>query len=412
MTGTDDIEREWMGTPRTQKVIPVENPQLGVTYGDFAQGTARRVFVPRTIHIQESHSRDAIAEALLWMKSALRSAEQDWVDPHIQIWPIKEWATLVAMLAGFASLLPLGLVLLRTRLFSSIRCPVSGSPAPAGAYSCVGKPYFKFLAINGILMWLYLPLIFGLFGLHVYVVQIDKLFPMMMVNGTVWWFVGINVIGFFIFWRWFEKQARESGLTLLDLGISYRDDRFALGWVQIGKTILLAVFLFLFAYLCEHLLESIFIVDFRFIFPFASDLTPYRALMFLLYFPFLLIGFVLLGVFLHGQLRRPRKETWLKTFVSWSLSNTFALVAPLILFLMIQYVPLFTVGVIPFVGPGGMLASFTMNLFHIIGVLIMTTPISTWFYQLTGKIYLGAFVNAALVTWMFTSSQVIAPIPV
>lgn len=69
------------------------------------------------------------------------------------------------------------------------------------------------------------------------------------------------------FWRWFEKQARESGLTLLGLGISYRDDRFALDWVQIGKTILLAVFLFLFVYLCEHLLESIFIVDFRFISP-------------------------------------------------------------------------------------------------------------------------------------------------
>jgi len=73
----------------------------------------------------------------------------------------------------------------------------------------------------------------------------------------------------------------------------------------------------------------------------------------------------------------------LKTFVFWSLSNIFALVAPLILFLMVQYVPLFTVGVIPFVGPGGMLASFTMNLFHIIGVLVMTTPISTWFYHST-----------------------------
>ena len=233
-----------------------------------------------------------------------------------------------------------------------------------------------------------------------------------MANGTVWWFVCINVIGFFIFRGWFKKQARESGLTLADLGISYRDDRFALDGARIGKTILLAVILFAFAYLSEHLLESIFIVDFRFIFPFASDLTPYRALMFLLYFPFLLIGFVLMGFFLHGQLRRPRKETWLKTFISWSFSNVFALVTPLILFLVIQYVPLFTTGFIPFVGPGGMLASFTMNLFHIIGVLIMTTPISTWFYQLTGRPYLGALVNAALVAWMFTSSQVIAPIPV
>jgi dienelactone hydrolase len=406
MTGTSDIEKEWMSTPQTLKVIPVENPQFGVTYGDFGQGTARRVFVPRSIHIQESHSRAAIAEALVWMKEALHPAERYWIDPHRQIWPIKEWATLVAMLAGLASLLPLGLLLLRMEWFRSIQGPASGK------YACSKEFYLRSVAVNGLLMWLYLPLIFVLFGLHVYVVRIDKLFPMMMVNGIVWWFVCINAIGFFIFRRWFKKQARESGLTLLDLGVSYREDRFVLEGARIGKTLLLAVILFAFVYLCEHLLERVFIVDFRFIFPFASDLTPYRALMFLLYFPLILIGFVLMGIFMHGQIRRSRRETWLGTFVSWSLSNIFALIAPLILFMSIQYVPLLAAGVIPFVGPGGMLASFTMNLFHIIGVLIMTIPISTWFYQLTGRIYLGALVDAALVTWMFTSSQVIAPIPV
>ena len=59
-----------------------------------------------------------------------------------------------------------------------------------------------------------------------------------------------------------------------------------------------------------------------------------------------------------------------------------------------------------------MLIAFTHNLFHIIGVLIMVIPISTWVYQLTGKIYLGAMVVAAIVTWMFVSSQVVAPIPI
>jgi len=59
-----------------------------------------------------------------------------------------------------------------------------------------------------------------------------------------------------------------------------------------------------------------------------------------------------------------------------------------------------------------MFIAYTHNLFHIIGVLILVTPISTWFYQLTGNIYLGAILNAALVTWMFVSSQVVAPIPV
>jgi hypothetical protein len=406
MTGTRDFETEWMDTPQTQAAIPAENPQFGVTYGDFDAGTARRVYMPRSIHIQESHHEGAIAEAVTWIRESLQPAQAYWIEAHSQIWQIKEAATLVAMLAGFAALLPLGLLLLRTRLFSPLQGPV------AGEYACTNREYFKYASINGLLMWLYLPLIFALFGLHVYVFQIDKLFPMMLVNGTVWWFLIINVIGFFIFRGWYKRRSRETGLTLDELGISYNEERFGIDWGKFGKTVLLAVILFLFAYASEHALEQIFIIDYRFVFPFASDLTAYRSLMFLIYFPFLLISFIFLGTFIHGILRRPQKGSWWKTFLNWSVINTLTLIVPLILFMLIQYVPLFLTGAIPFTGPGGMLANYTMSLFHIIGVLILVTPLSTWFYQLTGKIYLGAILNAALVAWMFTSSQVIAPIPV
>jgi dienelactone hydrolase len=406
MTGTADIEQEWMSSPQTQKVISVPHPTFGETYGDFESGTARRVFVPHITHIQESHNKAAIAETLEWMRQALLPDEKYWVDANKQTWQIKEWATLVAMLACFASLIPLSLMLIRTKFFADIQGTISQN------YACTGKPYFQMAVINGLLMWLYLPIIFVLFGIHVYVVQIDKAFPMMMVNGTVWWFLWINIIGFFIFRRWFKKKSQETGITLSEMGISFKEDSFFIDGAKIGKTILLALILIAFAYLCEHLLESLFIVDFRFLFPFASDLTPYRATLCLIYFPFLLIGFLQLSILLHGQMRRPQKDTWVSTYFSWSISNVLVLIIPLLIFLMIQYVPLFTTGFIPFVGPGGMFVSFVLNLFHIIIVLIAIIPLSTWFYQITGKIYLGAFVNAALVTWMFVSSQVIAPIPV
>lgn len=405
MTGVRDLETEWMVSPQTQAAFPVSAPDFGTVYGDFAAGTARQVVLLPTIHLLESHSRQGIAAAVTWMRAALAPDDAYWVDPARQIWEGKEWATLVAMLAGIASLLPLGLLLLRTRFFASLQGQVSE------AYACTRKEFYRHASLNGLLMWLYLPLIFTLFGLHVYVVQIDGLFPMMMVNGTVWWFVWMNVFGFLLLRGWLKRRNKKDGLTWADLGISFDRSRFALDWQAIGKTALLAAILFAFAYLFEHVLEQIFIVDYRFLFPFASDLTPYRAGMGLLYFPFLLAGFVLTGTFLHGQLRLPAKKTWGRTFLSWSAANTLALVVPLLLFLLIQYVPLFTTGAIPFVGPGGVLANFTMSLFHIIVVLVMVTPLSTWFFQLTGRPYLGAFVNAALVTWMFVSSQVIAPIP-
>jgi len=340
------------------------------------------------------------------MQQALEPSQDYWSDPLRQIWPIKEWATLVAMLAGIFSLLPLGALITRIKWFQSLK------GTQTYTYACSGRAYLVHAAVNGMLMWLYLPLIFVLFGIHVYLVKIDKAFPMMMVNAVVWWFLCINIIGFFIFRRWFKRQNRQQGLTLADMGISFKEEAFQLERPQMIKTAVAALLLFLFAYVAEHLLESIFIVDYRYIFPFASDLTAFRVRMWFLYFPFLLLGFIQTGVFLHGQIRRAPKSSRLATFCSWSLYNLAAMIVPLLLFLCIQYVPLFTTGFIPLVGPGGMFVSFVLNLFHIIIVLCMVIPISTWFFQLTGKIYLGAILNAALVAWMFTSSQVIAPIPV
>lgn len=406
MTATRDFEREWMQTAQSRKVFPVENPKLDQTYGDFNSGTARRVYMPQITHLRQSHSAAAVAQALEWMKRALNPAKDFWIPSDRQIWQIKEWCTLTAMIACFASLGPLGLMLLRTSFFSSLHTPISEN------YASAGKAYVKAAVLNGALMWLYFPIIFVLFGVHIYLVRIDKVFPLMITNGIVWWFLWINIIGFLFFRRWFKQENRECGLTLYDLGLSYQEERFALDGLKIAKTALLAAILFLFAYLSEHTLESIFIVDFRFIFPFASDLTAYRAKLWFTYFPFLLMGFALMGIFLHGQMRREQQSTWLKTFISWSTYNVLIMILPLILLLLLQYVPLFTIGRIPLVGPGGMLIAYTHNLFHIVGVLIMIIPLSTWFYQITGKIYLGAILNAALVTWMFVSSQVIAPIPV
>jgi hypothetical protein len=201
-------------------------------------------------------------------------------------------------------------------------------------------------------------------------------------------------------------------MNLSDLGVSYEKDRLTLGGGRIFRTVLLGGILFAFAYLSEYTLEKVWIVDFRFVWPFASDLTPYRWRMFFLYLPFLLACFLLTGPFLHGQLRRPKKDTWLKTFAGWSFWNVLALTGPLIILLAVQYVPLFATGFIPFEGPGGLFVVFMISLFHTLALLAITSVISTYFFLITGKIYLGALVNAALVAWMFASSQVIAPVPI
>jgi pimeloyl-ACP methyl ester carboxylesterase len=406
MTGTGHFVKEWMSTPQSRRAIANPAPQFGVTYGDFDLGTARRVVAPATVHVLEPHNRRAVAEALSWMRRALVPDETRWIDARKQMWEIKEWATLVAMLACFASLGPLGLLLLGTAFFRPIAVPLSP------ACVCGRATFVRGMIVNGLLMWLYLPLSLVLFAVHAYVVRIDRAFPMIIVDCIVWWFLWTNLIGALLVLRWYRRRARNDGVTLADMGVSFGGPRFALDWGLLGKTALLGLILCGAAYATEHVLEALLIVDFRFIFPFANDLTGYRVLMVLLYFPFLLAGFVLLGFFLYGQLRLPRAATLLRTFGRWSVSYVLVMITPLLLMLAVQYVPLFLADTIPLVGPGSMLVLLLINAIHVVAVLVMMIPLSTWFFLLTGRPYLGAFVNALLVAWMFASSQVIAPVPI
>jgi hypothetical protein len=171
MTATRDFEQQWMQTPRTRNVFPVKNPKLGKTYGDFENGTARRVYMPKITHLRQSHSSAAVTQSLEWMRSALKPAKEYWIPSKQQIWQIKEWSTLIAMLACFTSLGPLGLLLLRTSFFSSLQSAVPGN------YACTGRSYIKPVVVNGLLMCLYLPIIFVLLGVHLYLARIDKVFP-------------------------------------------------------------------------------------------------------------------------------------------------------------------------------------------------------------------------------------------
>jgi len=406
MTQTRDIEKEWMAAPQSLAAFGFANPKLSTTYGDFTKGTARRVVVPRITHVQESHSVAAIAETVEWLRQALNPPKHQWVDAHSQIWKIKELATLTAMLAGFAALLPLGLILIRLPFFAAIR------RRSRDRYQCTLRDYTLFASVNGILLWLYLPLILVLFAIHKYVVPIHQAFPMMMVNAVVWWLLWVNIIGLILFRRWYVRSAKPAGVSLSDLGVSFSGDGFFLDLRALAKAFLLALLLFGFMYVVELAAEKAFLVNYRFVYPFMNDLTLYRAGMFLLYWPFVLFCFLVTGAFLHGQIRRPADNGWLRTFAARSGYASLALCLPLVLFLAVQYVPLFISGFIPLVGPNGLFVAFVINLFPIVLLFAITAVLSTWLHQLTGKVYAGAILNSLIITWVFVSSQVIAPIPV
>lgn len=406
MTGTTDFEKEWMRTPVTRQVMPVDNPEFGVTYGSFADGTARRVYAPRTIHVLEMHHEGAVREALVWMRQALQPDPQYWLDEHDQIWHSKDYAQFLALIACFGLLLPLASLLLRLPFFRPLARPVAAPTV------CSRATLVRAVSINTVLEWLLLPLALVLFAIHVYVVPIDRLFPLMVVNAITFWFVLTNLIGLWLFLRWYRRLRADGGPDLCRLGLSDAPDGLVVSGSEVVRTLLLGIVLFGVVYAAEHVLESAFVVDLRYIFSYANDLTPRRWLLALQYAPLLFIGFIGMGVFLYGQLRLRPLSSPVTTCTKWSAVYVAVVVLPLVVLLAVQYVPLLLVNRIPLVGPGGMLTLLTINVFHIVGVLMLIIPVSTWLFLRTGRPWLGALVNALLVAWMFAGSQVVAPMPV
>ena len=88
------------------------------------------------------------------------------------------------------------------------------------------------------------------------------------------------------------------------------------------------------------------------------------------------------------------------------------MVIPIFVMLAAQYIPLFAAGIVPFTGPGSSLVGFMMNLEHMAVLLSLIIPVGAWLYRLTGNISAGAMTSAMITAWFFTTSSVIAPIPV
>jgi len=407
MTGTQDFEAEWMDSPQTLAAMGATGLQFDTTYGSFEDGTARRVHMTHTTHVGESFDKGALAEAVSWYSQALNPDVPLSIPADQQIWRIKEIGSLVAMIAGIFSLLPAAILLLGIKPFSVL------VGTPSSTYACDKKTFWKAFLINSVLTLLFLPLVMVIFGLHVYVVPIDKVFPMMMVNGVIFWFLVINIIGFFIFRSWVNKRrAIDPEVNYRELGLFETEDRIRLSWSKVWRAFLLAVVLFGFVYALEAIPEALMLIDFRYIFPYASDLTGYRLLMMALYFPLFLIGFLQVNILLQGQLRPKPGKSWLHTVVRKSIVGILFMVIPLAFYMALQYIPLYLTGFLPFVGPGGALVGFVINIEHMIVLLALMVPISSLLYEATGEVYTGAILNALIVTWMFTSSSVIAPLPI
>lgn len=356
---------------------PVEPERL---YGSLAEGSARILYQPVATHPGDHLSTQAIGDAVEWMQRALEGERE--LPPGDQIWYWKEIGTLLAFLGAILLIFPLGSYLLELPAFRA----VEGDPAPARGAEGMG--WWMAAAVT-----LVVPVVtyFWLNNTGSEFLSPSILLPQSVTNGILLWAVVNGLVTALLFGLWHVTRNREDGGAAA-YGLAWQDGSTG---GRMARSLLLAVCVVGGVHLLLSLSDFFFQTDFRFWVVALKPMSPLHLGVFLRYvLPFTLF-FVILGVALHGQLRREGDRPG-----ATMVRNAVLLGGGFAVLLLVQYVPLLSGRPLPLGEP-----LLTIVAFQFVPLLALVGLISTWFYRKTGTIWTGAFVNGLFVTWYIVAGQ-------
>jgi pimeloyl-ACP methyl ester carboxylesterase len=371
---------------------------VGKLYGSIADGTARKLYMPSTIHPGSHFSTEAIGNAIEWFQATLQGG--NGLPPADQIWYWKEIGNLIALIGMILLFFPVGGLLLRVGFFKELE------EAPSKLKSATGIAWWisaVILVAVPALTWFPFIDIFNKLGW-----KENAVFPENITTQIMIWALLVAVIAVVLFLVWHFAFNRKAKATASDYGLKWGKE---LNWRKIGKSFLLAFLVVFAGYLTLVFSAWLFTVDYRLWVFAVKPMSPLHFQIFLGYLiPFILF-FVALATVLHGQLRPTRNKGAEMSLGSEMAINWALLVLGFVILLLVQYIPLLTGGKLAFTSPPGpfvyVIPLFTIIAFQLLPLMTIVALAYTYFYRKTGHIYVGAFLGAMLVTWIIVASQAI-----
>ena len=389
---------------------PVE---WNITYGDFTDGSARRMELIQTNHRLTTHDRHALSATMEWLAIAL-DVETDLASTDL-VYMIKETLVLFSMLASLSSMLPLFLLLGRLKFFESLSQPLSKSGS--GNVKMLAPKSRWFAAITSILIsGLSFPFLSQL-G-HGLIPFPENIFRMTVGNGYITWLTFLMVVSLIMLLVWYHHgKGRQQKWKLSDLGLGGKFEKgIAISrpinkpFRIIPKAILMAFILTGMMYTLVCISTVLFKLDFRFIWPLFRPFSRLRFSQFLVYLPFYTAFFTVnAGVKLYGQLRLPEFSRPALTQLVWWLYSVLVMLGGVLIIALVEYIPFF-MGI----GPG--IDVFIAPLFGgpFMSIMILLVPqfalfffISTWLFRKSGTVYTGSFVLAILASWVLCGGSAV-----
>ena len=363
-----------------------DKAQWNKTYGNFADGSARRMELLITNHRLTTHNVHGLQVALDWFDQAIGLPKN--IGSSI-IAKNKEYLVLASMMLVLGSLFPLMAYLLELDLFADVRQDLPSKE------SMPGKSGFKKGALITILIsGATFPFMTQL-G-HALLPLPEKIFRMTVGNGFLGWYL-LLIIVMLITSFISRKQNQKKGIET---------EKFDLRVFL--KSLLLACVMIVYMYIINLLYYRIFDLDLRFIWPFFREFTFERFGQFLVYLPVFGLFYYLNNTKIMRDLRtQATYEKGLSGFLKNWLINFALMAGGVLLVVLIEYIPFFAN-----IGPGADVLFGSTFGGPFMSILILFVPqvmffsiLCTYAYRSTGRAYTGAMLAAMLACWIVTGGS-------
>ena len=384
---------------RTVNSILDENQKLDVIelekfYGEIDKNTARVIYNERLLHPFQPYNNIATANQLIYFDKVFNSDVK--LDPYDQIWQWKELFTLLSMITSLIMLIPLTRFLLKLNFFSEL---VKEVPKPLPEQNRKGKVVFWSIFIIGatVACLTFIPMvdIAKIIFQKASNRELTWFFPQRMNNSVMLWATFNGVFGAILFFGSYHLFGRKAGIKKDSWGIKITN-------IEIVKTFLLGLLVFLIYYGILNVIHFIFHVDYRFWFMGVRIFQPQMLLVLAMYFPFFFVFFLSNSLRVNGAMRFENQPEWISRLVA-GLANS----SGLIMIIVIQYfVFLYTGSVF-----------WTTNwlsvnlLFGIVPMMFFLPYFNRVFFEMTGRIYLGPVITC-LIFIMILSTNTVVYLPI
>ena len=389
-----DLRTEFLG-------CSPEEAAWDTTFGDFEDGSARRIELLHTNHRLTTHDTHGMTAALDWLTEAID------IDTELassdQVFLIKEWLVFAAMLCGVFAMLPLMELLLMTPFFRKVRQPLPDRPYRVKK----GWGWWKGAVITILIAAATYPFMTQL-G-HALFPLPENVFRMTIGNGfLVWYLLLILIMLLTTVIPYIRSKKKNQPMDFVDLGLSSDEKRKRMDWGLCGRSALLVGCMILFLYILVIICERLFLLDFRFIWPFLKGFSMERFGQFCVYIPVFALFFLLNNSKIFAQMRVAGTERpGVAGFVACWWKYALCMIGGILLLMLIEYIPFFAG-----IGPGADLlftptfgGPFMSLMIVFVPQVVVFSVLCTYMYRRTGSVYTGAFTAAALACWIVTGGS-------